>query len=317
MTAALAQPPGAVADPVVDRAVAGDDAAFVVLVERHRSELHRHCRKLLTSSERAEDALQETLLRAWRARSTFAGRASFRTWLYRIATNSCLDEMCRDRRRPLRLGPDTTAEPGGEPVSTDPEPDALLETSEAVERACRTMIELLPPKQRAVLILCDVLRCSSGEAAQLLGTTVAAVNSARQRARVTLHGPRPASTPEQRPDPRLRATDRVLLGRYVTALRGHDPATVIAVARADAARVAGGGTATFPVAAAPPYSRPVALSWRASPAPSGALIHSRPCRSAEPSTGAGRPPASTDCVGDSCRIATAATLSGCDATKSP
>jgi RNA polymerase sigma factor (sigma-70 family) len=326
MTAALAQPPGAVADPVVDRAVAGDDAAFVVLVERHRSELHRHCRKLLTSSERAEDALQETLLRAWRARSTFAGRASFRTWLYRIATNSCLDEMCRDRRRPRRLGPaswpDTVADPSCEPVSTDPGPDALLEASEAVETACRTMIELLPPKQRAVLILCDVLRCSSGEAAQVLGTTVAAVNSARQRARATLHGPRPAATLEQRPDPRLRATERALLERYVDALRRYDVATVIAVAKADAARVAAGGsraTATIPVPATPPYSRPVALSWRASPAPSGAHTHGRPCRFAEadPSAGAGRPPASTDCVGDSCRIATAATLSGCDATKSP
>ena len=230
MTAALAQPRGAITDPVVDRAVAGDDAAFIVLVERHRSELHRHCRRLLISSERAEDALQETLLRAWRARSHFAGRATFRTWLYRIATNSCLDEMCRDRRRPVRLGPDTVADPSGEPVSTDPGPDALLEASEAVERACRTMIELLPPRQRAVLILCDVLRCSSGEAAQLLGTTVAAVNSARQRARVTLQGPR-----GQRPEPRLRATERALLDRYVDALRRHDVAGVIAVATADAA----------------------------------------------------------------------------------
>ena len=89
-----------VADPVVDRAVAGDDAAFTVLVERHRGELHGHCRRLLASSERAEDALQEALLRAWRARSNFAGRATFRTWLYRIATNACLDEMRRDRWRP-------------------------------------------------------------------------------------------------------------------------------------------------------------------------------------------------------------------------
>ncbi|MBV9922308.1 MAG: sigma-70 family RNA polymerase sigma factor [Pseudonocardia sp.] len=188
MTAALARPRPAsaqtVADPVVDRAVAGDEAAFTVLVERHRHELHGHCRRLLISSERAEDALQETLLRAWRARSTFAGRATFRTWLYRIATNACLDEVRRDRGRPDRLDPDTSDELGPrEPASTDPGPDALLETGEAVERACRTIIELLPSKQRAVLVLCDVLRCSSDEAARLLGTTVAAVNSARQRAR--------------------------------------------------------------------------------------------------------------------------------------
>ena len=229
MTAALA-------DPVVERAVAGDAAAFTVLVERHRSELHSHCRRLLISSERAEDALQETLLRAWRSRSNFAGRATFRTWLYRIATNSCLDEMGRDRRRPRSPDPFDGADPLAEPVSPDPGPDALLETSEAVERACRTMIELLPPKQRAVLILCEVLRCSSDEAAQLLGTTVAAVNSARQRARVTLHGPRQAPTPDQRSGPRLRATERALLERYVDALHRLDVDTVIALAKADAAR---------------------------------------------------------------------------------
>jgi RNA polymerase sigma factor (sigma-70 family) len=224
MTATLAQLP--VVDPVVDRAVAGDDAAFTVLVERHRGELHKHCRKLLVSSERAEDALQETLLRAWRARSKFAGRATFRTWLYRIATNACLDEMRRERGRP------DACEGSDEPASVEPGPDALLETGEAVEAACRTIIELLPPRQRAVLILCEVLRCSSGEAAELLHTTVAAVNSARQRARAALDGARPT------PDARLRATERALLDCYVCALRRHDVATVIALATADAAQVA-------------------------------------------------------------------------------
>jgi RNA polymerase sigma-70 factor (ECF subfamily) len=242
MTAALAQPPVAsahpTADPVVDRAVAGDDAAFTVLVERHRSELYGHCRRLLISPERAEDALQETLLRAWRARSTFAGRATFRGWLYRIATNACMDEMRRDRWRPVGPESDTSgdADPAREPASTDPGPDALLETGEAVETACRTIVELLPPRQRAVLILCEVLRCPSGEVAQLLDTTVAAVNSARQRARSALHGPRPA--PDHRPGPRLRATQRALLDCYAGALRRHDVAAVIALARADAARVA-------------------------------------------------------------------------------
>lgn len=220
MTAAFAP----AADPVVHRAVAGDEAAFTALVHRHRGELHRHCQRLLISSERAEDALQETLLRAWRARSTFAGRATFRTWLYRIATNSCLDELGRDRRRPLGLD---AVDDADQPVSPDPGPDALLETSEAVERACHTMIELLPPRQRAVLVLCDVLRCSAGEAARLLGATVAAVNSARQRARATLHGPRTTQRP-------LSATERALLERYVDALHRHDVAAVIAVARADA-----------------------------------------------------------------------------------
>lgn len=216
MTAALA-------DPVVDRAVAGDDAAFTALVERHRGELHRHCRRML-ASERAEDALQEALLRAWRARSSFAGRASFRTWLYRIATNACLDEMRRDHGRPV---PSDDAE---EPVSPDPGPEVLLETGEAVEQACGTIVALLPPRQRAVLILCEVLRCSSGETARLLGTSVAGVNSARQRARATLHGAALA----ERPRPRLRATERVLLERYATALRTHDVPVVIALAKADA-----------------------------------------------------------------------------------
>ena len=244
MTAALAERPAAasahfLADPVVNRAAAGDDAAFTVLVERHRGELHGYCRRLLSSSDRAEDALQEALLRAWRARSNFAGRATFRTWLYRIATNACLDEMRRDRWRPRWPVPATRpdgsdgADQPREPASTDPGPDALLETGEAVESACRAIIELLPPKQRAVLILCEVLRCSSGEAAQLLGTTVGAVNSARQRARATLHGARPAV--EHRPDARLRPTERVLLERYVDALRRRDVNAVIALARADAA----------------------------------------------------------------------------------
>ena len=230
----------AFADPVVDRAVAGDDAAFTVLVERHRGELRGHCRRML-SADRAEDAVQEALLRAWRSRTHFGGRAAFRTWLYRIATNACLDEMRRDRWRARRPVPanrpqvcdDADRQP--ELASTDPEPDALLETGEAVEGACRTIIELLPPKQRAVLVLCEVLRCSSGEAAQLLGTTVGAVNSARQRARATLHGARPVSAVERRPDARLGPTERALLERYVAALRRHDVTAVVALTRADAA----------------------------------------------------------------------------------
>jgi len=223
MTAALARPRAA--DPVVERAVAGDDAAFTLLVERHRGELHSHCRRMLFSSERAEDALQETLLRAWRSRAHFAGRATFRTWLYRIATNACLDEMRRDRWR-------LDADPAPEPASADPGPDALLEAGEAVEAAFRTIIALLPPRQRAVLILCEVLRCSSGEAAQLLGMTVAAVNSARQRARAALHD----AQPDAALGPRLRPRERTLLGSYVRALRRHDVAAVIALATSDAER---------------------------------------------------------------------------------
>jgi RNA polymerase sigma-70 factor (ECF subfamily) len=245
MTAGLAEPVWApfVDDPVVHRAVAGDDAAFSVLVQRHRGELYGHCRRML-SAERAEDALQEALLRAWRARCDFTGRATFRTWLYRIAVNACLDEMRRDRRHPLLPGPtrrpdaSDVADAPPEPASSDPGPDALLETGEAIESACRRLVELLPPRQRAVLILCEVLRCSSGEAAELLGTTVAAVNSARQRARAALTDARPAAVLEPPPTTRLGAADRALLDRYVDALRRHDVAAAVAIARADAGRAA-------------------------------------------------------------------------------
>jgi DNA-directed RNA polymerase specialized sigma24 family protein len=132
MTAALAERPAAgtahpIDDPLVDRALAGDDAAFTVLVQRHRGELHGYCRRLLASSDGAEDALQEALLRAWRARSNFAGRATFRTWLYRIATNACLDEMRRDRWRPAdrsrRTGRMPPTERTGNPSPPRPTPD--------------------------------------------------------------------------------------------------------------------------------------------------------------------------------------------------
>ena len=164
-------------------------------------------RRLLISAERAEDALQETCCGPGVPAPTSRGAPAFRTWLYRIATNSCLDEMGRDRNRPLGL-PVARATPfeaeGQLPAlaSTDPGPDVLLEARESVERACRTVIELLPPRQRAVLILCDVLRCSSGETAQLLDMTVAAVNSARQRARVTLDGRDRPRAGRRRPEPR-------------------------------------------------------------------------------------------------------------------
>ena len=238
MTAALAE--RLAPDPLVERAVAGDDAAFTVLVARHRRELHGHCRRML-SPERAEDALQEALLRAWRARCDFAGRCTFRSWLYRIATNACLDEMRRERRPVAAAGPRTSDDEDAhrEPASTDPGPDAVLEAGEAVERAFRTVIALLPPRQRAVVILCEVLRCSSGETAGLLGTTVAAVNSARQRARATLGGAR--AEPGPRPDAPLPAAERALLDRYVGALRRRDVATVVSLAVADAVPVSACG----------------------------------------------------------------------------
>ncbi len=231
-------------DEVVDAAVAGDDAAFAVLVGRYRRELHGHCVRLLRSSEQAEDAVQETLLRAWRFRSRYAGRATFRSWLYRIATNACLDEIRRDRSRPGRDRPappvslDEIAHAAGI-ASTDPGPAALVEATEAVEQAFRAVVELLPPRQRAALILCEVLRIPARDTAMLLDTSVSAVNSALQRARARLSTER-SETSCERPGG-LGAAERDLLDRYVDAVRRDDVAAVIALARADAAGPVPGG----------------------------------------------------------------------------
>jgi RNA polymerase sigma-70 factor (TIGR02960 family) len=227
-------------DPVVDAAVAGDEVAFAVLVERHRRELHGYCVRMLGSREPAEDAVQEALLRAWRSRSHFAGRASFRTWLYRIATNACLDEMRRDRSRPrsAAAGRSVTVDDGSQlptdvAASTDPQPDAVVEAREVLEQAFRAVIELLPARQRAVLVLCDVLRCPATETAALLDTTAGAVTSALQRARARLSAQRPSLAPDPLRMVRLGPGGQDLLDRYVDAVRRHDVAAVIALARAD------------------------------------------------------------------------------------
>jgi RNA polymerase sigma-70 factor (ECF subfamily) len=231
----------ALAEPPVEAALDGGVRAFTRLVERHRPELYVHCVRILRSPEQAEDALQEALLRAWRSRATCAGRATFRAWLYRIATNACLDEIRRDRgrssrRSAFRLVPleDEEQLPPGATASTEPGPDVLLEAGETLEHAFRTAIELLPPRQRAVLLLCEVLRCPAAETAGLLGTTVAAVNSALQRARTTLGGEQPERTGVGLPARRPRASERELLDRSVDAVRRHDVAALVALARADA-----------------------------------------------------------------------------------
>jgi RNA polymerase sigma-70 factor (ECF subfamily) len=232
----------ALAERPVEAAVDAGVRAFTRLVERHRAELYVHCVRILRSPEQAEDALQEALLRAWRSRATCAGRATFRAWLYRIATNACLDEIRRDRgrfnrRSAFRLVPleDEEQLPPGATASTELGPEVLLEAGEAVEHAFRTVIELLPPRQRAVLLLCEVLRCPAAETAGLLGTTVAAVNSALQRARTTLGGEQPERTGVRLAARRPRASERELLDRYVDAVRRHDVAALVALARADAA----------------------------------------------------------------------------------
>jgi RNA polymerase sigma-70 factor, ECF subfamily len=192
---------------LLDAARGGDEDAFRDIVEAHRSELHAHCYRMLGSLHDAEDALQEALLRAWRGFPRFAGRSSLRSWLYKIATNACLDAIARRPKRvlPVDYGPASAprvdpGEPLVESVWIEPYPDETLgledgfaapdaryEQREAVELAFVAAMQHLPARQRAVLILREVLGFSAREVADSLETTVASVNSALQRARKTVN----------------------------------------------------------------------------------------------------------------------------------
>jgi RNA polymerase sigma-70 factor (ECF subfamily) len=191
---------------LLEAARGGDEAAFGRLVEPYRGELHAHCYRMLASLHDAEDALQETLLRAWRGLPRFEGRSSLRSWLYRIATNTSLNVIEKRPKRvlPIDYGPasdphDGPGEPIVESVWVEPypdeqlgvadgyaAPDARYEQRESVELAFIAALQLLPATQRAVLILCEVLGYSAKEAAETLETTTASVNSALQRARKTV-----------------------------------------------------------------------------------------------------------------------------------
>ena len=197
---------------LLDAAREGDEDAFRLLVEPHRGALHAHCYRMLGSVHDAEDALQDALLRAWRGLHGLEGRSSLRTWLYRIATNACLDAAARRPKRvlPVDYGPpagpdDVPGEPLVEPVWLEPYPDERLgveegyaapearyEQREAVELAFIAAIQHLPARQRAVLVLREVLGFSAREVAESLETTVASVNSALQRARKTVDERLPA-----------------------------------------------------------------------------------------------------------------------------
>ncbi len=208
-------------------------------LERHRRELTAHCYRMLGSPFEAEDAVQETLLRAWRSLDRFEGRSQLRSWLYRIATNVCFDALNgKERRaRPMDFGPSRDPHgPVGEilPEVTwiEPIPDRLVvadgtdpaevaEGRETIRLAFVAALQHLPPRQRAVLILCEVLKWQATEVAELLETSVASVNSALQRARATL-AKTPAGVDAARPAQALDEDDRALLDRYVHAFEAYD-----------------------------------------------------------------------------------------------
>lgn len=224
-------------------------APGVAALEQHRRELTGYCYRMLGSPFEAEDAVQETLLRAWRGLDRFEGRSAVRSWLYRIATNVCLDMLDGRKRRalPMDLGPardpagplgDTRAavewvEPAPDElvVAPDGDPAEVAQSRESIRLAFVAALQLLPPRQRAVLILCEVLRWKATEAAELLDTSVASINSALQRARATIasHELTPATQSAT-----LDAGDRDLLARYVEAFEAYDMERLAALIREDA-----------------------------------------------------------------------------------
>ena len=224
---------------------AGDQSAFAALVEPYRGELQAHCYRMLGSYEDSEDLVQETFLRAWRRRKSFQGRSSFRAWLYRIATNACLDVIER-RPRTARAGegskplaevpwlqpyPDEALEAV---PSADAEPETEVVARETMELAFIAAIQLLPPKQRAALILRDVLGWSAAETAALLETSVPAANSALQRARATMKRRLPSRRIEWTTGSDPTDEERALLDRYMDATNRNDPAAMVRLLREDA-----------------------------------------------------------------------------------
>jgi RNA polymerase sigma-70 factor (ECF subfamily) len=259
---------------LLDAARRGDEGAFARLVEPRRAELHAHCYRMLGSVHDAEDALQDTLLRAWRGLRGLEERSSLRTWLYRIATNASLDAIARRPRRvlPIDYGPPTESGEEGAPlvasvwVEPYPDdvigladgyaaPDARYEQREAVELAFIAALQHLPPRQRAVLILREVLGFSAREVAEALDSTAASVNSALQRARKAID----ERLPERSQQATLRALGdeqvRGLVERFIDAFEQGEVAAILAMLAEDA---------TFSMPPYPGWSRgrdAVGKSW--------------------------------------------------------
>jgi RNA polymerase sigma-70 factor (TIGR02960 family) len=215
-----------------------DEAAFQEQAARYRRELHVHCYRMLASFDEAEDAVQEALLNAWRHRDQFDGGGPMRAWLYRIATNVCLDAIRARGRRPQRPSspevswlqpyPDRLLD---EIAAPDDEPDAVVVSRETVELAFLTALQVLPARQRAALLLRDVLDMTAAETAELLETSVPAANSALQRARATMaqHLPARRASWTGRPS----SAERELLARFIDAHERGDAAAALAAAAPD------------------------------------------------------------------------------------
>jgi RNA polymerase sigma-70 factor (ECF subfamily) len=216
------------------------ESAFAALTERYRRELHIHCYRMLASFDEAEDAVQETFLRAWRARESFDGSALVRAWLYRIATNVCLDTLRRSARRLSSMRtfaevPWLTPYPDrllDEAAPSEEEPEAVAVTRETIELAFLAALQVLPPRQRATLIARDVLGWPANETAAALDTSVPAVNSALQRARATMQAHLPARRSEwSAGEP--SDDERALLANFIDAHERGDAALAVSIASRD------------------------------------------------------------------------------------
>jgi len=234
------------------RAQAGDGDAFDQLVDPYRRELEVYCYRFLGSVQDAEDALQDTLLAAWQGLPRFEGRASIRTWLYRVATSRCLDALRSARRRPLASAPMAGLEPPeptrlGELLWLEPYPDVLLEgladstrgpearyeAMESISLAFITALQLLPPRQRAAVILRDVLGFHASEAARILDTTEESVTSALKRARAALERHQQSSGRSEPAPPPHSAAERHLVERFTRAFETADVDGIVALLTED------------------------------------------------------------------------------------
>ena len=197
-----------------------DDVEFAALADRYRGELQAHCRKMMGSLDDSEDLVQETFLRAWRGRAGFRGESSVRAWLYRIATNACLDAL--ERRVPVAEQPEHDGNPLERVPAPDAEPHAAVVSNEAVELTFLFAIRHLAPKQRAALILRGLIGLSAKDTASLLEGSVASVNSALQRARRTLKNRVPEGRLEWTQGSEPSEQERALLRRYLEAIERAD-----------------------------------------------------------------------------------------------